>query len=227
MLLWLQFRNSIFKSIHANNTNFRIGICADKTDARQLYQKIIMKFYKKQTSVWKDKIERSEAVCSTLWILSEWQSNFIFHSLLPFIKAFVLTKSMSENFVFHQKHTSVWKHNWNVWRSVLKNSNFLRLSISQSKCTFNTFLQLTRRKDHMIFWQKIAKKKNNCWGISAIWCWSWEYECLKWVFITAQQRAPTQEGGIRLEFIQLNDWIKSEYLFWCNYILHFCSLRDL
>ena len=153
-----QFGKGIFKSIRADKTNFRIGICADKTDARQLYQKIIMQFYKKQTSVWKDKIERSEAVCSTLWILSEWQSNFIFHSLLPFIKAFVLTKSMSENFVFHQKHTSVWKHNWNVWRSVLKNSNFLRLSISQSKCTFNIFLQLTRRKDHMIFWQKIAKK---------------------------------------------------------------------
>ena len=82
-----QFGKGIFKSIRADKTNFRIGICADKTDARQLYQKIIMLFYKKQTSVWKDKIERSEAVCSTLWILSELQSNFIFHSLLPFIKA--------------------------------------------------------------------------------------------------------------------------------------------
>ena len=167
-----------------------------------------MQFYKKSTSVRKDdwKVWSSVLEC---------QSNFTFHSLLPFIKAFVLTKSMSENFVFHQKHTSVWKHNWNVWRSVLKNSNFLRLSISQSKCTFNTFLQLTRRKDHMIFWQKIAKKKNNCWGISAIWCWSWEYECLKRVFITAQQRAPTQEGVCgwwnKTEFIKLNDWIKREY----------------
>ena len=172
-------------------TNFRKGICADKTDSRQLYLKIIMQFYKKSTSVRKDdwKVWSSVLEC---------QSNFTFHSLLPFIKAFSLTTSMSENlldYVFHQKRTSVWKGNWNVWRSVLKNSNSLRLSISQSKCTFHIFLQLTRRKDHLTFWQKIAKKLL-LGKLCNLGCWSWEYECLKWVFITAQQRAPTQGGGM-------------------------------
>ena len=113
-------------------TNFRKGICADKTDSRQLYLKIIMQYYKKSTSVRKDdwKVWSSVLEC---------QSNFTFHSLLPFIKAFVLTTSMSENlldYVFHQKHTSVWKDNWKVWRSVVKK---FKLSTTLNRNALSTF----------------------------------------------------------------------------------------
>ena len=72
MSLWLQFGKHISKSTRADKTNFRKGICADKTDVRQLYLKIIMQFYKKQTSVWKDnwKVWSSvlDSAVNSLWM---------------------------------------------------------------------------------------------------------------------------------------------------------------
>ena len=63
---------SIFKSTRADKTNFRKGICADKTDVRQLYLKIIMQFYKKHTYVWKDnwKVWSSvlDSAVNSLWM---------------------------------------------------------------------------------------------------------------------------------------------------------------